>query len=49
MIKHSLISAAVAASLFLTGCQTTTSTDAVKAEPAANFAPVVATPLDFGG
>jgi dipeptidyl aminopeptidase/acylaminoacyl peptidase len=49
MIKHSLISAAVAASLFLTGCQTTSTTDVAKAEPTSNFAPVVATPLDFGG
>jgi hypothetical protein len=49
MIKHSLISAAVAASLFLTGCQTTSTTDVAKAEPISNFAPVVATPLDFGG
>ncbi|TMO60300.1 S9 family peptidase [Pseudoalteromonas aurantia] len=48
MIKQSLISAAIASSLFLTGCQTThTSSNQIKDQgiPAS----VVATPVDFGG
>ncbi|MBQ4863603.1 S9 family peptidase [Pseudoalteromonas sp. MMG013] len=48
MIKQSIISAAIASSLFLTGCQTT-SHSSNKVQPQITPAAVVTTPVDFGG
>ncbi|CAH9058279.1 hypothetical protein PSECIP111951_01866 [Pseudoalteromonas holothuriae] len=49
MIKQSILSIAVASSLILTGCQTTSQLKKNKVETQSLVQPIVQTPVDFGG